>query len=197
MKRLFAVSVMSLAAAVAFVFSTSYDTKVTEPIAQMPEQIIVELPSEEPVESEPEFEVLVTDVKCDPIPKPTVDTWEHEMIACVIYQEAGADTISDETRYKVGDVVLTHVADNRFPNTIEEVLMQKGQYGLFHWTGVTWPERASNPNEAKAVERAYTIAWNLLTDTHHSNLYGKGYIWQAEFEQGYDVVYADGIYFGK
>jgi len=119
-----------------------------------------------------------------------------EMLACVIYQEAGADYIADNTRYMVGDVVLNRVNDPRFPETIEGVLLQKGQYGRFYWTGIVWPARAQQAVEAAAVQRAYDTARALLSGDH-SELYGAGYIWQTEFKQGTDIIYADGIYFGR
>lgn len=119
-----------------------------------------------------------------------------EMLACVIYQEAGGDACSDECRFMVGDVVLNRVADSRFPDTIEEVLTQRGQYGTFSKTGVVWPARAGNPGEAAAIERAYDTARRLLSG-EHSELYGAGYIWQAEFIQGKDVIEVDGTYFGR
>lgn len=119
-----------------------------------------------------------------------------EMLACVIYQEAGGDACSDLCRFMVGDVVLNRVADSRFPDTIEEVLTQRGQYGTFSKTGVVWPARASNPGEAAAVERAYDTARRLLSG-EHSELYDAGYIWQAEFIQGKNVIEVDGTYFGR
>lgn len=119
-----------------------------------------------------------------------------ELLACVIYQEAGGDACSDLCRFMVGDVVLNRVADSRFPDTIEEVLTQRGQYGTFSKTGVVWPARAANPGEAAAVERAYDTARRLLSG-EHSELYDAGYIWQAEFIQGKDVIEVDGTYFGR
>lgn len=119
-----------------------------------------------------------------------------EMLACVIYQEAGGDACSDLCRFIVGDVVLNRVADSRFPDTIEEVLTQRGQYGTFSKTGVVWPARAGNSGEAAAVERAYDTARRLLSG-EHSELYDAGYIWQAEFIQGTDVIEVDGTYFGR
>ena len=125
-----------------------------------------------------------------------LDEYAVEMLACVIYCEAGANYISDDTRRMVGDVVLNRVEDSRFPDTIEGVLLQKSQYGRFHWTGVVWPSRANSEAESAAVDRAYKIARELLTGTH-SALYGKGYCYQAEFKQGKDIIISDGIYFGR
>jgi Cell wall hydrolyses involved in spore germination len=119
-----------------------------------------------------------------------------EMLACVIYQEAGGDECSDECRIDVGDVVLTRVLDPRFPDTLEGVLTAPGQYGRFSTTGIVWPARAKHPGEKHAVERAYEIARQLLSG-NHGDLWGQGYVWQAEFEQGTEGFWLDGIFFGR
>lgn len=126
----------------------------------------------------------------------SVNERDLELLACVIYCEAGSDSISDETRRMVGDVVLNRVNDSRFPDTIHAVLTQKAQYGRFYWTGVVYPPRASNASETNAVARARAIAKELL-EGKHSALYGGGYIWQAEFKQGTGCIESDGIWFGK
>lgn len=96
---------------------------------------------------------------------------------------------------EVEDVILNRVADPRFQDTIEAVLTAPGQYGRFSKTGIVWPKRASNPGEAHAVQRAYDTAYDLLSG-NHSELYGAGYVWQAEFSQG-SGFWLDGLYFGK
>ena len=150
-------------------------------------------PTPEP-EPEPEPAPEVPE-ETDP-PAPEIDEERLEMLACVIYQEAGGDACSDLCRYRAGDVVLTRELDPRFPDTLEAVLTQKGQFGEFYWTGIKWPARASAPEEAAAVQRAYDTARALLAG-EHSDLWGLGYIWLAEFPQGTDVIYEDGIYFGR
>ena len=121
---------------------------------------------------------------------------DTERLACAIYNEAGGDACSDDCRRYVGDVMLNRVEDSRFPDTLEGVLTAPGQYGRFSRTGIVWPERAGRAEEAHAVERAYRIADELLAG-EHSELYGQGYVWQAEFEQGKDGFWLDGIYFGR
>lgn len=143
-----------------------------------------------PVPPEPMPEAMTAQAVLEPAED------DLELLACVIYQEAGGDACSDLCRFMVGDVVLNRMVDDRFPDTIEAVLTQRGQYGTFSKTGVVWPSRASNPGEAAAVERAYDTARRLLSG-EHSELYGAGYIWQAEFIQGADVIEVDGIYFGR
>lgn len=121
------------------------------------------------------------------------DTEALELLAMVIYQEAGGDACSDETRIMVGNVVMNRVASDLYPDTIEEVLSQKGQYGRLYWTGLVWPERASQEVEAHAVERAYQCARRVLDG---EKLLPEDVIWQAEFEQGSEVVaHQDGLYF--
>lgn len=123
---------------------------------------------------------------------------EYEWLACAIYAEAGGDMCCDLCRHRVGDVILNRVVDERYPSTIYEVLTQERQYGRFYWTGVVWPERSQNPNEAHAVERAYNTARELLSG-EHSDLYGTGFVFQAEFPQGTDVIYCEQchLYYGR
>ena len=129
----------------------------------------------------------------------TVDEHDVELLACVIYQEAGGDACCDMCRRRVADVVLNRVKDPRFKGTtIEEILIDGDpapQWGLYSVTGVVWPDKASLPEEQHAVERAYRIAREVL-EGQHSDL-SSDYIWCAEFSQGTDVIECDGIYFGK
>lgn len=118
---------------------------------------------------------------------------ELDTLALVIYQEAGGDECSDETRLMVGTVVLNRVADDRYPDTITEVATQYKQYGRLCWTGLVWPERAELPQEAYAVKRAYDCATQLLDG---DRVLPSDVIYQAEFIQGTEVVAeADGFYF--
>lgn len=120
---------------------------------------------------------------------------ELDMLALVIYQEAGADDCSDDTRLKVGSVVMNRVADDRFPGSIYEVITEEAQYGRLHWTGPVWPERASTEQEAHAVERAYDCAERILQG---ERFLPEDVIWQAEFVQGTEIVsHQDGFYFCK
>lgn len=137
------------------------------------------------VESEPTAE-----------PEPVHDCREQEleMLAMVIYQEAGGDACSDECRQMVGEVVLNRVASSIYPDTIYEVLSQPYQYGRLAWR-FDWPERAQNPGEAHAVERAYHIAAKLLTGSVE-RLLPEDVIFQSEHIQGTEIVaQVDGFYF--
>ena len=126
----------------------------------------------------------------------TGTTTDLDLLACVIYQEAGGNECCDDCRRRVADVVLNRVEDPRFPNTIREVLTAKNQYGRFYYTGIKWPNRSKNYYERDAIARAYRIAEEVLNG-QHSELYGNGYIWQAGFKQGTSQIYCCGHYFGK
>lgn len=168
------------------------EIRIVEPEIDISEEVEVDEAVEEPAE---EVGVVTEEPVEEEI---VVDPEDLEMLACVIYQEAGADYCCNDCRRRVADVVLNRVEDDRFPDNIQDVLTQKRQYGRYYWTGVVWPERAQNDCEKHAVERAYRIAEEVLKG-EHSELYGEGYIWQAEFKQGTGVVYCDQckIYFGK
>lgn len=152
-------------------------------------EIVIEEPETAPVMELVPLVVTIEEAE----PEIEIDPDELEMLACVIYVEAGGDACSDETRMMVGNVVLNRVADDRFPDTLEEVLLQPYQYNTFSWDGIVWPERASTEPEAHAVQRAYDCAERLLRG---ERVLDGDVVWQAEFCQGSEIVaHQDGIYF--
>ena len=143
------------------------------------------------VEIEPAAPTAVL-TKADSL-SPAYNEDELRTLALIIYQEAGGDACSDETRLMVGTVALNRVADDRYPDTIQDVALQRKQYGRLHWTGLVWPERAQEPGEAHAVERAYLCAETLLNGYR---ALPEDVIFQAEFPQGTETVaHQDGLYF--
>lgn len=138
-------------------------------------------------------EVKATEYAVLPEEPPEYPAEDLETLALIIYQEAGGDDCSDETRLMVGTVVLNRVEDERYPDTIAAVATEYKQYGRLYWTGLEWPERASKVEEAHAVKRAYDCATQLL-DGHRA--LPKDVVFQAEFAQGTEVVaQQDGFYF--
>lgn len=127
------------------------------------------------------------------IETPSYTEEELEILAIIIYQEAGGDACSDDTRMKVGNVFLNRVDSPLFPDTFEEVALQDWQYGTLSQTGLKWPDRASYDGEQHAVERAYDIAKRCLEE---DRILPPNVIFQAEFEQGDGTYcYQDGFYF--
>lgn len=175
-------------------------TASTIPVYTMPEPEVTtdNVIETAPVETIiPEVEETIPETTEAPVieePEVVINQRDLELLACVIYTEAGGDAVCDECRRRVADVVLNRVEDPRFFNTINGVLTQQDQYGDWYKTGVQWPERASK--EYNTVQRAYRIAREVLSG-QHSDLYGKGYVWQARFKQGSDIVYCCGQYFGR
>ena len=98
------------------------------------------------------------------------------VLSHIISAEAG--NCSEDMMLSVGSVVLNRVADDRFPDTISEVVFQEGQYAPT-WDGAYYNE----PTEA-----AKKVAKRLLEEG--SQIDGS-VVFQAEFPQGngvYDTI---------
>lgn len=170
-------------------------TQVSEPQGAPVETTVCVQPSHdvrEPVENIVET-VEESLVHGDPAPDKTYTDEELEILALIVYQEAGGDKVSDDTRCLVAQVFLNRVNDSRFPDSFYEVATAERQYGRLYWTGIVWPDRASSQAEAHAVERAYTIAQEVLESDEP--ICPEGVIFQAEFVQGEIYAEQDGIYF--
>lgn len=94
-----------------------------------------------------------------------------DLLAHVIYAEAGSDYCTDEMRYGVGSVVLNRVEDECFPDTLYNVIYQKGQYQC------TWDGNIDKTPD----ERSYRIAQDLL---NNGSIFPSDVVYQAEFKQG-------------
>lgn len=127
-----------------------------------------------------------------PEPEPAYTEEELELLALVIYQEAGGDACSDETRLRVGAVALNRVAHPDFPDTLYDVVTEERAYGELFWTGPVWPKRASWEGEAHAVARAYDIAKRVLEG---ERVLPEDVIFQSEYIMGEIVAQSDGMYF--
>ena len=163
------------------------DTPTEKPVYVQPNHAV-----HEPVENIVET-VEESLVHSDPIPDKTYTDEELEILALIVYQEAGGDIVSDDTRRLVAQVFLNRVNDSRFPDSFYEVATEERQYGRLYWTGIVWPDRASSQEEAHAVERAYKIAQEVLES--NEPICPEGVIFQAEFVQGDIYAEQDGLYF--
>ena len=108
--------------------------------------------------------------------------YEHNLyvLSHIIYAEAGGE--GDKTQKYVGSVVLNRVADSRFPNTIEGVVFQKGQYS---------PVRNGAYYKTPS-ERAVKNAKYLLDN---GSILPSGVIFQSEFKQGSVYEKVGNMYF--
>ena len=98
------------------------------------------------------------------------------ILSHIISAEAG--NCSEDMMIAVGSVVLNRVEDERFPDTIEEVVFQPGQYSPT-WNGTYY---------AEPTDEAVEVAEMLLTEGSQID---ESVVWQAEFVQGvgiYEVI---------
>ena len=96
------------------------------------------------------------------------------VLSHIISAEAG--NCDEEMMIAVGSVVLNRVNDDRFPDTIEEVVFQRDpvQYAPIE-DGNYWKE---------PVETAVEVAQMLLEEGPQIP---EGVVWQAEFRQGTEL----------
>lgn len=102
--------------------------------------------------------------------KTIIDEKKLMMLASLIDLEAGSNWCSDEMQQGVGSVVLNRIKDDRFPNTMEAVIYQPGQY-------------ATAKRVAKHIptERAIQNAMIVLTQ---GSIFPESVVFQANFIQG-------------
>lgn len=94
-----------------------------------------------------------------------------ELLARVIHNEAGSYWLPDDWKMAAGEVVLNRVASPEFPDTIHDVVYQKGQYAL-----------ARNFATVKLTDHEYELAERLLSGERVLN--DPSIVFQANFPQG-------------
>lgn len=100
---------------------------------------------------------------------------ELELLARVIFAEAGSNWCSDKMQQYTGSVVLNRMASPLFPNTMREVVYQRGQYSCARSGSIN-----KTPNE-----RAYNCARFLL---EKGSVLPSNVVFQSQHRQG------DGLY---
>lgn len=85
-----------------------------------------------------------------------------------------AEGCGEDMKKSVGSVVLNRVEDDRFPDTIAEVVFQEGQYACT-WDGNYYREPSQDTID---------IAADLLKN---GSAIDSSVVWQAEFVQGVGV----------
>ncbi len=108
----------------------------------------------------------------------SIDFQDLYLLAKVMYIEAGSEWLSDEWKMAVGEVVLNRVDSPEFPDTIEEVVYQKGQYagsGNRYWESLM------------PSERCVELALRLLNGERNLE---PSVVFQANFRQGSGVYLA-------
>lgn len=105
------------------------------------------------------------------------------LLANLIDLEAGSDYCTDELQQAVGSVVLNRVADDRFPNTLEGVIYQPGQYSTAGQIATNKPSERSIANAEYLIANGSTLPEEVL--------------FQANFKIGKTYTIMQGVYFGK
>lgn len=105
------------------------------------------------------------------------------MLSHLMGGEAGADWCTDELQLMVGSVVLNRVASDKFPNDLESVIFQDGQYS------VTW----NGAYEKEPTQRTVDNARYLL---EHGPTIPGDVLFQANFPQKTTYKVVQGVYFG-
>jgi len=100
-----------------------------------------------------------------------LDEEERELLAHLIFAEAGSDWCEDNMLYYVGSVVLNRIESEYFPDTMREVIYQPGQYSCVN----------NGMIEYEYNQRAYNVAEDLLTS---GSCLPSNVLFQAQFEQG-------------
>ena len=106
----------------------------------------------------------------------SVDEYELSLMAHLLMGECGATYNDDEMLYLAGAVVLNRVQSEHFPDSVGEVIYQKGQYQC-----VTL-ENSGFYKEP--TERCWKIASELLINGYDTP---PNVLFQAEFVQGKGV----------
>ena len=96
------------------------------------------------------------------------------LLSHVINGEAGANWCTDTMRLYSGSVVLNRIKDSRFPDTIEEVIYQPGQYKC------TWDGNFNKP----VTEGSMNAAIYLL---ENGSQLPENVVFQSEFPQGQGI----------
>lgn len=99
------------------------------------------------------------------------------LLAQLVQAEAGSDWLPDELQLHVGSVVLNRIANSKFPNTLNGVVYQPGQYTPA-WTGAI-----NNTPTERTLEN---VRWLI----ENGSISPINVVWQAEFKQGETVYWS-------
>lgn len=105
-----------------------------------------------------------------------------ELLAHLIMAEAGSNYCDIMTQYYVGSVVINRAKHEKFPNTIEDVIYQSGQYPTVEYMWNMTP-----------TSQVYEVAIDLIA---FGSMLPDDVVFQANFKQGRAVYdYIDTVYF--
>ena len=87
-----------------------------------------------------------------PKPTPSYSKGDLDLLARVVYAEAGSDWCSDEMQLLVANVVINRMRDRRFPDTLRGVVYQRGQYACAYKLGRVKPNARAVKNAKRVLD---------------------------------------------
>ena len=111
-------------------------------------------------------------------------------IDAVISSEVKGEWVSDATLIMVANVILNRTNDSRYPDTVDQVLMQPYQFSCFSTTGMKWVGRAATDEAFRS--RCIAAAEAVMNGERMLN-YGVVYV--SSGKQGTVEAQLDGLYF--
>ena len=177
MKRIIAIVIIAISVLFVIVLFKSKDRQEQVQEVQMQEHQVeqVEMPQVEQVPTVPD-EIVLSRIQ------PMSDEYYEcvETLARVIHAEESNEVNGEEASWCVAGVVLERVYDEDYPNTIEGVIYQRGQFECT-WNGGMYREEPTD------------IEWEISAEAMQLYLEGgrilpEGSVYIAEFRQGAGVV---------
>lgn len=104
--------------------------------------------------------------------EPEVDEYEVDLLAHLIYCES--ESLGATAMYYTGSVVLNRVSSDNYPDTIYNVIHQKGQYACI----------SNGAINRTPSDEAFEIARDLLVN---GSVLPSNVVYQAEFVQGSSI----------
>lgn len=133
---------------------------------------------EEPIEIKEYNEIMTVEYPDDYVREEDI-----ELLAHVLYAEAGSDWLSDDLIYSVGSVVINRINSSYFPDNLYDVIYQENQYAC---------TEDGNLNKTPS-QRCYDIAEDLL---RNGSKLPDNVVFQAGFIQGAGTYKVDSnVYF--
>lgn len=97
-----------------------------------------------------------------------------ELLIKLVHSESGSSWLTDEHQQLTAAVVLNRVLSKNYPNSIPEVIFQKGQYSCVN--GNQWNVKP----EQRTIDNVYKVL-------NEEIIYPQDIIYQSEFKQGNKV----------
>lgn len=114
--------------------AAAFRTETDAPVSNVEETsswIVVEKPIEE----------TTTTIIIDENPNTGIDDYSYQLLAEIVWHEAGMDTISLYDKAHIAAAVMNRVYDSRFPDTVYENLIDQSQFPGFY-VGTCTPTQA-------------------------------------------------------